>query len=89
MDHRLREKIETELAVPLWPDAGMALGSGRNATYRAFANGQIPGAYRIGNKILVATAPLRRFLGIEPAMEPHRDVTKISRIQCDSRPDGQ
>jgi hypothetical protein len=67
MDDQLRKELETKHTVPLWPTAGMALGSGRNTTYKAFAKGQIPGAYRVGNKIMVATAPLRRLLGIEEA----------------------
>jgi hypothetical protein len=65
MGDDLKEALATEISVPLWPTAGKALGLGRNATYRAAAKGQVPGAYSMGGKIRVATAPLRRFLGIE------------------------
>jgi hypothetical protein len=61
--------------IPLWPDAGQALGLSRPATYRAAARGEIPGAMRIGNNWRVATATLRKALGLEepetrPTMGP-------------------
>jgi hypothetical protein len=61
LERELREK----LTVPLWPTAAQALGLGRNATYKAAAKGELPGVYRIGDKIMVATAPLRRVLGLD------------------------
>jgi hypothetical protein len=65
MCNELKQVLKTELTVPLWPTAGQALGLGRNAAYKAAAKGEIPGVYRIGDKIRVATAPLRRALGLE------------------------
>jgi hypothetical protein len=44
--------------------AGRAFGLGRNSAYRAVKEGQLP-SIRIGAKIVVPTAPLRRMLGIE------------------------
>lgn len=49
------------LTMPVWPDAGKALGLGRNATYEAIARGEIP-SVRIGKRILVPRAALQRLL---------------------------
>ena len=38
------------------------LGIGRNSTYEAIANGQIP-AIKIGRRVVVPVAQLRRLLG--------------------------
>ncbi len=65
MGNDLKQALKTELTVPLWPTAGQALGLGRNATYKAANRGEIPGLFRIGDKYGVATAPLRRVLGLE------------------------
>lgn len=46
--------------------AAALLGIGRNAAYRAAATGQLP-VVRLGGRILVLTAPLRRLLGVEVA----------------------
>lgn len=51
--------------VDLWPTAGRALGLGRSATYDAAGRGEIPGLLRIGAKYRVATATLRRTLGLD------------------------
>ncbi len=67
MDDETKRALTTELRVPLWPTACKALGCGRNTGYREFAEGRIPGAYRVGNKIMVPTAALRRLLQIEEA----------------------
>jgi len=48
----------------LWPDVGQALGLGRSATYAAAQRGQIP-TLRIGGKVLVPTACLRRMLQLD------------------------
>jgi hypothetical protein len=37
----LREKLRTELTVPLWPDAGKALGIGRQHAYERANSGEI------------------------------------------------
>ena len=52
----------------LWPDVGQALGLGRSATYAAAQRGQIP-TLRIGGKVLVPTACLRRMLQLDRAAD--------------------
>ena len=47
-------------------DAAKVLGTGRNATYDAVHRGEIA-TMRVGGRILVLTAPLRKKLGIEVA----------------------
>jgi len=49
------------LVIPLWPNAGQALGLSRNATYDAAKRGEIP-TIRFGKLIKVPTAALRRML---------------------------
>jgi excisionase family DNA binding protein len=44
-------------------DAAKVLGTGRNATYDAVHRGEID-TMRVGGRILVLTAPLRRKLGL-------------------------
>jgi hypothetical protein len=51
--------------IPLWPDAGRALGLQRSAAYAAAARGEIPGLIRIGRRYRVATATLRAALGLD------------------------
>ena len=47
------------------PVAGrLAFGLGRNASYRAAANGQLP-AVRVGGRVVVPTAKLRALLGLD------------------------
>jgi excisionase family DNA binding protein len=65
MRNDIKQQLRTELSVSLWPTAAQALGIGRNTAYKAAAKGEIPGVYRIGDKIRVATAPLRTRLGLE------------------------
>jgi hypothetical protein len=65
MDDETKKAVMTELRVPLWPTAARALGCGRNTAYKIHAKGEIPGAYRVGNKIMVPTASLRRLLGLD------------------------
>jgi len=48
----------------LWPDVGRALRLKRSATYAAAQRGQIP-TLRIGGKVLVPTACLRRMLQLD------------------------
>ena len=50
----------------VWPTAGQILGLGRNATYKAVNNGQIP-VVRIGRRLLVPRAALDRLLAGGPA----------------------
>jgi excisionase family DNA binding protein len=44
--------------------AGEALGVGRNSAYSAIKSGEIP-HIRIGRRIAVPTAPIRKMLGID------------------------
>jgi hypothetical protein len=50
----------------LWPDAGNALGLGKNATYDAALRGEIPGLFRIGKRWLVSREAFERAMR-EPA----------------------
>jgi excisionase family DNA binding protein len=50
-----------KLAVPLWPDAGKALGLSRNHTYDAARAGEIP-TVKFGRTIRVPLAALRKML---------------------------
>ena len=50
--------------VRLWPDAGKALGLGRSSTYAAAHRGEIP-VLRIGGRVVVPTAALRRMLQLD------------------------
>lgn len=64
-----------ELVIEVSVAAGI-LGIGRNAAYEAVRRGEIP-SVRIGGRIVVPTAPLRKMLGIEPATDT--DLTGGSR----------
>jgi len=58
---------EESPTVPLWPVAGEACGLSRNGAYDAARRGEIP-TIRLGRKIVVPTAALRRLLQLdEPA----------------------
>ena len=56
---------EERPTIPLWPDAGQAYGTGKSLTYELAARGEFPGAIRVGRKYVVATAELRRKLGLD------------------------
>ena len=55
---------EEKPTIPIWPDTGRYLGLGRSATYQAAENGEIP-TIRIGRRIVVPTAALRRMLQLD------------------------
>lgn len=57
------------------PQAAELLGIGRNQAYQAAARGELP-TVRLGGRILVLTAPLRRMLRADeqPASAPARGV---------------
>ena len=55
---------EDRPTVPVWPDAGEALGLSRSASYDAAARGDIP-TIRLGRRIVVPTAALRRMLQLD------------------------
>jgi hypothetical protein len=61
----IRKKLDSHTAVPLWPDAGMALGLTRGHTYRGAITGDIK-VIRIGRLKRVPTSWLRQQLGLEP-----------------------
>ena len=63
MENDVREALVRQLTVTV-EVAGKAFGLSRNPAYAACKSGQIP-CLRIGRKIVVPTAPLRRMLGIE------------------------
>ncbi|MGO3931785.1 DNA-binding protein [Rhodopseudomonas pseudopalustris] len=63
MDSAVRDALIKDLTVSV-ETAGKAFGIGRNAAYAACANLQIP-SVRIGGRIVVPTAPLRKMLGID------------------------
>lgn len=48
----------------VWPDTGKALGLSRASTYEAVRRGDIP-SIRVGGRVLVPTAGLRRMLGLD------------------------
>jgi hypothetical protein len=56
------------------PTAGRALGLGREASYRAAAAGELPGAIRVGRRWRVITARLAAALGIGGTGPPGREV---------------
>jgi hypothetical protein len=54
----------------LWPEVGQLLHLGRSATYDAARRGDIP-TLRLGRRVVVPTAALRRLLALdEPAEAP-------------------
>lgn len=55
---------EDQPTLTIWPEAGGAIGLSRSATYDAAARGDIP-TIRIGRRILVPTAALRRMLQLD------------------------
>jgi hypothetical protein len=63
MDEAIKRALNEQVSIPVGL-AGRAFGLSRNAAYAAVKSGQIP-SVRIGARIAVPTAPLRRMLGIE------------------------
>ena len=59
----LMRLLTEEVSIPV-EVAGEALGVGRSAAYSAIRNGEIP-SIRIGRRITVPTAAIRRMLQIE------------------------
>lgn len=57
--------IPTEQPTMSVEEAGRCLGLGRSASYEAVRRGELP-ALRFGRSVRVATAELRRMLGIDP-----------------------
>lgn len=63
MKQRQSNRIERQ-TLDLWPETGRRLGLGRNATYEAAKNGEIPGLLRIGGRWLVAREALEQALRV-------------------------
>ena len=63
MDDEIRKALEEKLSIPV-PLAGRAFGLGRNGAYEAVKRGDIP-SLKIGGRLVVPTAPLRRLLGMD------------------------
>jgi excisionase family DNA binding protein len=55
---------EQQPTIAVWPDAARALGLSRSAIYDAVARGELP-VVRIGRRIRVVTAGLRRILELD------------------------
>ena len=64
MDDEVRKAVVERLTVSV-EVAAKAFGLGRNSGYAAVKSGEIP-SLRVGGRICVPTAPLRKMLGIEP-----------------------
>ena len=76
------EKIEIP-SVPTMsvPAAGRLLGLGRDASYRAAAEGRIP-VLRFGKLMRVPTAALRQMLGLDdPPPKTEEPETPLNRIR--------
>lgn len=69
----VREALMRQTSVDLWPTAGLALNLGRGSTYAAAKRGDFK-TFRIGARIMVPTAPLRRMLGIDAPAEADREA---------------
>ena len=63
MDRKIRRELTENLAVSI-STTSLALGTGEYAVRQGIKAGGIP-SIRVGNKIMVPTAPLRRMLGLE------------------------
>lgn len=57
-------RAEDQPTLTIWPEAGTALGLSRSASYDGAARGDIP-TIRIGRRLLVPTAALRRMLQLD------------------------
>jgi len=55
---------QIEPTMRVWPDTGQLLGLSKASTYEAVARGDIP-SIRIGRRLLVPTAALRRMRGLD------------------------
>jgi hypothetical protein len=57
------EDIRTKPVVPVWPHIGVLFDAPKNGAYDAIRRGEFE-VIRIGKRIKVITAPLRKKLGI-------------------------
>lgn len=63
-DPRTIESLRGMATCRVWPDAGQALGLGKDATYAAAARGQIP-TLRFGRRLVVPVPKLLALLGAD------------------------
>ena len=63
VDRKVRKSITENLAVSV-KTTSEALGTGTYAVYAGIRDGSIP-HIKVGRKILIPTAPLRRMLGLD------------------------
>ena len=61
-------RAEDQPTMTIWPETGHAIGLSRSASYDAAKSGDIP-TIRIGKRILVPTAALRRLLKLDEQMD--------------------
>jgi len=64
IDPRRCPRPEDEPTVSVWPTAGRILGLSRQSAYDAATRGDLP-TIRIGRRLLVPTAALRRMLELD------------------------
>lgn len=60
---------EERPTLPVWPDTGQLLGLCKASAYAAAASGEIP-TIRVGRRLLVPTAALRRLLQLDDDRTP-------------------
>ena len=68
------KSVITRATINLWPDAGKALGLGRNSTFKAAKSGQIP-TLRIGKRLLVSRSAFERLLDPAAAQQGAAEVS--------------
>jgi excisionase family DNA binding protein len=58
--------VDEQPLMPVWPDAAAHLGLPRSTAYRLAEVGRFPvEVVKVGSKLRVRTADLRRFLGLD------------------------
>jgi hypothetical protein len=62
----IRKMLDEHATVPVWPQAGKALGLTKSGAYQAAHSGELP-VIRFGRLLKVPTAKLRTMLGLESA----------------------
>lgn len=55
---------EVQPTLPVWPETGRILGLSKASVYAAVACGEVP-SIRVGRRLLVPTAALRRMLQLD------------------------
>ena len=60
---------DEQATLTVWPEAGRILGLSKGSAYEAAKHGEIP-TIRIGRRLVVPTAALRRMLQLDPTPAP-------------------